>query len=196
MFAALPQSPAMEAPLAHGSFFQPDTELLGFLESLVLERFAPLFDADELDMESLPLMQSHDFEEMGIPRGPRLKIAAALRPHAQAAEAQPQQAASALARRDSGASSIVQAASLSLQGRRDSAASLLRGAAGAEAGVGAEGLGGFLAGGIPLGSPRLALSPELADHEPLLARCWHQLPEQRPTMAEAVRLLDGLHEPV
>ena len=56
----------MEAPLAHSSFFQPDTELLGFLESLGLERFAPLFDADELDMESLPLMQSHDFEEMGI----------------------------------------------------------------------------------------------------------------------------------
>ena len=59
--------------------FAADTALGGFLGSLGLARYVPLFDADELDMETVRLLQLHDYEQMGVPRGPRLKIVAALR---------------------------------------------------------------------------------------------------------------------
>jgi hypothetical protein len=59
--------------------FAADTELSAFLGSLGLTRYVPLFDADELDMETLALLQPQDYEQMGVPRGPRLKILAALR---------------------------------------------------------------------------------------------------------------------
>lgn len=58
--------------------FTADSELSDFLASLGLSRYVPLFDADEVDMETLSLLQSHDYEQMGVPRGPRLRIQAAL----------------------------------------------------------------------------------------------------------------------
>ena len=58
--------------------FTADSELSVFLASLGLSRYVPLFDADEVDMESLALLQPHDYEQMGVPRGPRLRIQAAL----------------------------------------------------------------------------------------------------------------------
>ena len=42
--------------------------------------------------------------------------------------------------------------------------------------------------------PRITLAPPLANHEQLIERLWHQQPEQRPTMDEAMRILETLHE--
>eukprot|EP01047_Picozoa_sp_COSAG01_P103756 COSAG01_NODE_33175_length_568_cov_25.524520_1_plen_45_part_01 len=43
----------------------------GYLRKMGLGRYAPLFEQEELDMDSLVLLTARDFEELGVPRGPR-----------------------------------------------------------------------------------------------------------------------------
>ena len=57
-------------------------EVHSFLKSVGLGKYAPKFQAHEFDMRSLLLVTDEDLSEMGIPKGPRLKLlnaAAALR---------------------------------------------------------------------------------------------------------------------
>ncbi|KAM0941788.1 putative sterile alpha motif domain-containing protein [Dioscorea sansibarensis] len=46
----------------------------GLLRSLGLEKYAILFQAEEVDMPALKQMSDHDLKELGIPMGPRKKI--------------------------------------------------------------------------------------------------------------------------
>ena len=55
---------------------QSDSALEGYLRKMGLARYVPLFEQEELDMDSLVLLTARDFEELGVPRGPRLKIMA------------------------------------------------------------------------------------------------------------------------
>ena len=57
-------------------------EVSTFLKSVGLGKYAPLFEEHEFDMRGLLLVTDEDLSEMGIPKGPRLKLlnaAAALR---------------------------------------------------------------------------------------------------------------------
>lgn len=57
-------------------------EVPTFLKSVGLGKYAPLFEEHEFDMRGLLLVTDEDLSEMGIPKGPRLKLlnaAAALR---------------------------------------------------------------------------------------------------------------------
>jgi class 3 adenylate cyclase len=48
------------------------------LASLSLERFAPLFDDNEVDLDTLRILSEADLQELGLPFGPRKKVLAAL----------------------------------------------------------------------------------------------------------------------
>merc|ERR1712216_1102038 len=53
--------------------------LQSFLEGLGLSKHLSVFQNEELDMEALKLMTEDDFKEIGIPKGPRVKIIHRLR---------------------------------------------------------------------------------------------------------------------
>lgn len=54
-------------------------ELTGLLAALKLSKYAPAFEENEVDMDAVCLMTEPDFAELGIPKGPRLKILNAVR---------------------------------------------------------------------------------------------------------------------
>ncbi|OQU81725.1 hypothetical protein SORBI_3006G110300 [Sorghum bicolor] len=69
--AALPKVPVMaEAPLT----------VTGLLNSLGLEKYLVLFQAEEVDMAALKQMGESDLKDMGVPMGPRKKILLAVGP--------------------------------------------------------------------------------------------------------------------
>jgi len=49
-------------------------ELTAFLQTLNLSKYAPILQENEVDLAVLPLMKEVDLAELGIPKGPRLKI--------------------------------------------------------------------------------------------------------------------------
>ena len=51
-----------------------------FLQSLNLERYLPLFEAEEVDMAALALCSDADLQALGVPLGPRKKILAMVSP--------------------------------------------------------------------------------------------------------------------
>ncbi|KAL9239130.1 hypothetical protein vseg_013479 [Gypsophila vaccaria] len=55
-----------------------DTSVDGFLQSLGLEKYQIIFQAEEVDMTALEHMTDEDLKAMGIPMGPRKKIILAL----------------------------------------------------------------------------------------------------------------------
>ncbi|KAL9235648.1 hypothetical protein vseg_010391 [Gypsophila vaccaria] len=55
-----------------------DASVDGFLQSLGLEKYQILFQAEEVDMTALEHMTDEDLKAMGIPMGPRKKIMLAL----------------------------------------------------------------------------------------------------------------------
>ncbi|KAK9733931.1 hypothetical protein RND81_04G101600 [Saponaria officinalis] len=55
-----------------------DATVDGFLQSLGLEKYQILFQAEEVDMTALEHMTDEDLKAMGIPMGPRKKIMLAL----------------------------------------------------------------------------------------------------------------------
>ncbi len=55
---------------------QPVSE---WLATLGLEKYAPLFDAHEIDLEVLPELTDADLQELGLPVGPRRKVLKAAR---------------------------------------------------------------------------------------------------------------------
>ncbi|KAK9757187.1 hypothetical protein RND81_01G146800 [Saponaria officinalis] len=56
-----------------------DTSVDGFLQSLGLEKYQIIFQAEEVDMTALEHMTDEDLKAMGIPMGPRKKIMLALK---------------------------------------------------------------------------------------------------------------------
>lgn len=50
----------------------------GLLEALDLSRFAPLFEAEEIDWTAFTLLNEEDLKELGLPLGARKKILAAI----------------------------------------------------------------------------------------------------------------------
>ncbi|AQK44142.1 Sterile alpha motif (SAM) domain-containing protein [Zea mays] len=69
--APLPKVPVMaEAPLT----------VTGLLNSLGLEKYIVLFQAEEVDMAALRQMGESDLKDMGVPMGPRKKILLAVGP--------------------------------------------------------------------------------------------------------------------
>ncbi|XP_066345243.1 uncharacterized protein [Miscanthus floridulus] len=69
--AALPKAPVLaEAPLT----------VTGLLNSLGLEKYLVLFQAEEVDMAALRQMGESDLKDMGVPMGPRKKILLAVGP--------------------------------------------------------------------------------------------------------------------
>ncbi|ONM16863.1 Sterile alpha motif (SAM) domain-containing protein [Zea mays] len=69
--AALPKAPVMdEAPLT----------VTGLLNSLGLEKYVVLFQAEEVDLSALRQMGESDLKDMGVPMGPRKKILLAVGP--------------------------------------------------------------------------------------------------------------------
>jgi class 3 adenylate cyclase/predicted ATPase len=70
------------------------TNIREWLEGLGLDRHADAFEAQEIDLEALPEITDEDLKDMGLPIGPRRKIAKAIReldsePQATAATALP-----------------------------------------------------------------------------------------------------------
>ncbi|XP_021273691.1 ankyrin repeat and SAM domain-containing protein 6 [Herrania umbratica] len=57
-----------------------DTSVEGFLQSLGIEKYTILFQAEEVDMTALVHMTDEDLKALGIPMGPRKKILLALEP--------------------------------------------------------------------------------------------------------------------
>ncbi|KQJ83024.1 uncharacterized protein LOC100828653 isoform X2 [Brachypodium distachyon] len=69
----LPTAPVMtEVPLT----------VTGLLNSLGLEKYVVLFQAEEVDMAALSQMKDSDLKDMGVPMGPRKKILLAAAPYA------------------------------------------------------------------------------------------------------------------
>jgi hypothetical protein len=54
----------------------PGASIARFLQSLNLDRFLPLFEAEEVDMAALALCSDEDLQALGVPLGPRKKILA------------------------------------------------------------------------------------------------------------------------
>ncbi|KAF0890450.1 hypothetical protein E2562_002822 [Oryza meyeriana var. granulata] len=70
--ATLPTAPVMpEVPLT----------VTGLLNSLGLEKYVFLFQAEEVDMAALSQMGDSDLKEIGVPMGPRKKILLAVAPY-------------------------------------------------------------------------------------------------------------------
>nr|DAD37054.1 TPA_asm: hypothetical protein HUJ06_007695 [Nelumbo nucifera] len=57
-----------------------DKSVDGFLQSLGLEKYLIIFQAEEIDMTALVHMTDEDLKTLGIPMGPRKKILLALDP--------------------------------------------------------------------------------------------------------------------
>jgi hypothetical protein len=51
----------------------PGASIARFLQSLNLDRFLPLFVAEEVDMAALALCSDEDLQALGVPLGPRKK---------------------------------------------------------------------------------------------------------------------------
>ena len=56
-----------------------DRRVNDLLRSLSLERYRDVFSAEEIDMDALRAMRDVDFEKLGVPYGPKVKIIANLR---------------------------------------------------------------------------------------------------------------------
>ena len=56
-----------------------DRRVNALLRSLSLERYRDVFAAQEVDMDALRAMRDVDFEKLGVPYGPKVKIIANLR---------------------------------------------------------------------------------------------------------------------
>lgn len=56
-----------------------DRRVNELLRSLSLERYRDVFSAEEIDMDALRAMRDVDFEKLGVPYGPKVKIIANLR---------------------------------------------------------------------------------------------------------------------
>lgn len=56
-----------------------DRRVNELLRSLSLERYRDVFAAEEIDMDALRAMRDVDFEKLGVPYGPKVKIIANLR---------------------------------------------------------------------------------------------------------------------
>ncbi|MEL6682031.1 MAG: adenylate/guanylate cyclase domain-containing protein [Pseudomonadota bacterium] len=54
------------------------SDIGGWLSGLGLEKYLPVFDAAEIDFETLPELQEQDLVELGLPLGPRRKIWSAI----------------------------------------------------------------------------------------------------------------------
>ncbi|XP_078438088.1 uncharacterized protein LOC144708570 [Wolffia australiana] len=67
---------AMKAPFLP---VEPGT-VTTFLKSLGLDKYSVIFQAEEIDLETLKQMGENDLKELGIPMGPRKKILLALLP--------------------------------------------------------------------------------------------------------------------
>ena len=68
-FGALPEpAPEPEPPTKRKD------ELIDFLEALNIPQFLPLFTRNELDLGALMLCTDDDLKEIGIPKGPRVKL--------------------------------------------------------------------------------------------------------------------------
>ena len=50
------------------------SDVRSFLRSQGLSKYGPIFEENEIDMRSLLLITDADLSEMGIPKGPRLKL--------------------------------------------------------------------------------------------------------------------------
>jgi hypothetical protein len=50
------------------------SDLIDFLEALNIPQFLPLFTRNELDLSALMLCTDDDLKEIGIPKGPRVKL--------------------------------------------------------------------------------------------------------------------------
>ena len=57
---------------------EDDAELEQFLYKLNLLKYKDILKQNEVDLAVLPLMSEHDLAELGLPKGPRLKILKAL----------------------------------------------------------------------------------------------------------------------
>ena len=55
-----------------------------WLKELQLERYAEVFEAEEVDVDSLSYIREDNLEKLGIPLGPRLKILATVSTRSQA----------------------------------------------------------------------------------------------------------------
>lgn len=53
----------------------------GLLNSMGLEKYVVLFQAEEVDMAALSQMKDSDLKDMGVPMGPRKKILLAVAPY-------------------------------------------------------------------------------------------------------------------
>jgi len=56
-----------------------DRRVNELLRSLSLERYRDVFSSEEIDMDALRAMRDVDFEKLGVPYGPKVKIIANLR---------------------------------------------------------------------------------------------------------------------
>mmetsp|Transcript_3135 Transcript_3135/g.4828 ORF Transcript_3135/g.4828 Transcript_3135/m.4828 type:complete len:430 (+) Transcript_3135:153-1442(+) len=56
-----------------------ELELSALLSALKLGKYIPSFEESEIDLDTMGLMTENDFSELGLPKGPRLKILGALR---------------------------------------------------------------------------------------------------------------------
>ncbi|MEO0930448.1 MAG: adenylate/guanylate cyclase domain-containing protein, partial [Pseudomonadota bacterium] len=54
------------------------SDIGSWLDSLGLKKYQPVFDAAEIDFQTLPALREEDLKELGLPLGPRRKISAAL----------------------------------------------------------------------------------------------------------------------
>ena len=69
---ALPEPvPEPEPALAPG---KRKSDLVDFLEALNIPQFLPQFTRNELDLSALMLCTDDDLKEIGIPKGPRVKL--------------------------------------------------------------------------------------------------------------------------
>jgi hypothetical protein len=61
------------------AFSSGGLEISALLIALKLTKYIPAFEESEVDMDAICLMTEVDFSELGVPKGPRLKIMNALR---------------------------------------------------------------------------------------------------------------------
>ena len=75
--AAAARRSAIEREVGRPTDGRPPT-LRQFLAGLGMLRFLPRLEQNEIDLEAMALCSDSDFAEMGIPKGPRVRIARAL----------------------------------------------------------------------------------------------------------------------